>query len=230
LDDETDPIDETPDAFLFVWACGFELAIGIIGLVLASIIGVDARAYLPRLNNVDWSVIGQQFAVGAAASIPMILAIAVLMRVPHESIRAIKRLSDSPTMKALLGLSNGELLVLSVCAGVGEELAFRGFLLPWLTAMHDPAGAVANPFEIGESFQTAVPGLLVSAIVISSIAFGLLHPITKLYVFVAALMGVYFGVLMVLTDSLLVPIVTHAVYDAAQFLMAKRELASEQEE
>lgn len=228
MDDEIDPTDEAPDELLFVWACGFELAIGIAGLLVASIVGVDARAYLPRLNNVAWGAVGIELLIGVAASIPMLIAIALLMKVPHASIDAIKRLSDAPTMKALLSLSHGELLVLSVCAGIGEELAFRGFLLPWITAMRDPTDVAANTFNIGDGFQMAVPALLVTAIFVSSIAFGLLHPITKLYVVVASLMGIYFAVLMVITDSLLVPIVTHAVYDAAQFIMAKRELAREQ--
>lgn len=227
LDEETDPNEEAPDDFLFVWACGFELAIGAIGLLLASLFSVDARAYLPRIDAVDWVQIGEHVGIGAVASLPMLAAIALLMKVPHESIDAIKRLSDAPTMKALLGLNYAELFVLSVCAGIGEELAFRGFLMPWFTAIRDPNDAAFNTFAIGDSFQTAVPALLVIALVFSSIAFGLLHPITKLYVVVASLMGIYFGALLIAFDSLLVPIVTHAVYDAAQFVMAKRELGQD---
>lgn len=227
MNEESPFSEETPDEFLFVWACGFELSIGAAGLGLAWLLGVDARAYLGRIDQLTWQSVGTELAIGAAASIPMLIAISLLMKIPHEAIDAIKRLSDAPTMKALLSLSVGELLALSLCAGIGEEVAFRGFLLPWITAMHDATGQTANPFEVGDSFQTAVPGLLAAALVCSSIGFGMLHPITKLYVVVASLMGAYFAVLLIATDSLLVPIVAHAVYDAAQFLIAKRELESE---
>ena len=71
--------------------------------------------------------------------------------------------------KTLLSLSPVELILISICAGVGEELLFRGWLLYWL-AGYAPAGAESRMFEYG------------AALVASSIAFGLVHPITKLYV------------------------------------------------
>ena len=212
---------------MFVWACGFELAIGIVGLTLGWILGVDARAYIGQVKDLTWQSVGIDLGIGVVASIPMTIAIALLMRVPHESITAIKRLSDAPTMKALLSLTRIELLTLSVCAGIGEELAFRGFLLPWITAIGGSSITSANPFAVGDSFRTAAPAMLAAAVAFSSIAFGLLHPITKLYVLVAALMGVYFAALLILTDSLVVPIIAHAVYDATQFLIAKREIPEE---
>lgn len=227
MNDETNPNEEQPDDFMFVWACGFELAIGVVGLTLGWILGVDARAYIGHLKDLTWQSVGMDLGMGAIASIPMTVAVALLMRIPHESITAIKRLSDAPTMKALLSMTRIELLTLSVCAGIGEELAFRGFLLPWITAIGDSSSSFVNPFTVGDSFRTAAPVMLTAAILFSSIGFGLLHPITKLYVVVAALMGVYFGALLVVTDSLVVPIVAHATYDASQFLIAKREIQDE---
>ena len=228
MNDETNPTEEASDEFLFVWACGFELSIGVVGLLLAWLVGIDALAYMGRLEELAWQPVAIDIGIGAIASLPMLLAIYLLMKVPHEAINAIKQLSDVPTMKALLSLSHAELLTLSICAGIGEEIAFRGCLLPWITSLKDATGQIVNPFDVGDSFSVAIPGLLVIAILISSIGFGLLHPITKLYVLVASLMGVYFSILMIMTDSLLVPIVTHAAYDAAQFWIAKRELEAEE--
>ncbi len=227
MNEDTPPQEEASDEFLFVWACGFELAIGLAGLLLAWLLGIDARAYLGRIDKLAWKSVAVELGIGVVASIPMLIAITLLMKIPHDAIDAIKRLSDAPTMKALLSLSHGELLTLSLCAGIGEELAFRGCLLPWLTAAGGSDGPLSNPFQVGDSFSEAVPGLLAAAVLVSSIGFGLLHPITKLYVLVASLMGIYFAALMIATDSLLVPIVTHAAYDAAQFLIAKRELDAE---
>jgi membrane protease YdiL (CAAX protease family) len=84
-----------------------------------------------------------------------------------------------------------DLALVSIAAGVGEELLFRGLIqgaaTPWLGTW----GAVA------------VAGLL----------FGLAHPITTAYIVFAAAMGVYLGVLWVVCDNLLAPIVAHALYD-----------------
>ena len=60
------------------------------------------------------------------------------------------------------------------------------------------------------------------ALVASSLVFGLFHPITKLYIFLAALMGLYFGGLLLYTGNLLVPIAAHATYDAVQLILTAR--------
>lgn len=78
--------------------------------------------------------------------------------------------------------------MVALCAGVGEELFFRGLLQT----------------EFGLAF--------------ASFAFSFLHfgPAVKKYLFIAALyvvIGAYFGLLFARTESLLVPIVTHVVYD-----------------
>lgn len=216
-DDETTDESQLEPNLLFLWASSFELAIGLLGLVVASIAGLDARAYLPRWDDISVSVMADQIGIGAAAAIPMAIVVWLIMKIPHKAIDAIKRLGDDPTMKSLLSLSYAELFTLSLCAGIGEELAFRGCLLPLMAGMAD------GTHEIGASLSNAVPTVLVAAVFLSSVAFGLLHPITKLYVGVAGLMGVYFAVLLVVTDSLVVPIVAHAVYDAIQFAIAKRE-------
>ena len=54
-----------------------------------------------------------------------------------------------------------------------------------------------------------------------------MHPITKLYVVLAALMGVYFGVLMLWSGNLLVPIAAHAAYDAVQLILTARQSDAE---
>ena len=53
------------------------------------------------------------------------------------------------------------------------------------------------------------------AVLVTSTLFGLAHLVTPTYAVLAGLIGIYFGVLAVVTDSLLVPIVAHALYDYA---------------
>ncbi|MDQ2070047.1 CPBP family intramembrane glutamic endopeptidase [Natronospira bacteriovora] len=82
-------------------------------------------------------------------------------------------------------------LPLSILAGVGEELLFRGVLqqalAQWLNA---PVAILAT-------------GLL----------FGLVHAISRAYFIVATLMGIYMGLLFHWSGNLLLPILIHALYD-----------------
>merc|ERR1712238_397172 len=64
------------------------------------------------------------------------------------------------------------------------------------------------------------------AVGIASIIFGLLHAVTPLYAFLAALASVYFGWLYLITGNLAIPIVTHAFYDWAALLYAHWTVAN----
>ncbi|TWT93874.1 CPBP family intramembrane glutamic endopeptidase [Stieleria varia] len=194
---------------VFLWATTFEIGLGLIALIVGWIIGPDARELLPQLSNDSVGLLLWQILIGCAASLPMVALVALLLRLPFEPIREITRLSEDDTMKALLRLTPIELIVISACAGVGEELLFRGWLLPFLA---------------GGSNVLEQPTIAIGASIIgSSILFGLVHPITKLYVVLAGFMGVYFAFLMLATGSLLIPIATHACYDAIQLLIASRQ-------
>lgn len=76
-------------------------------------------------------------------------------------------------------------------AGVGEELLFRGFLQTWLN----------SHFAIAW------------AILLASIIFGLLHYLSHAYFICTILMSIALGIGYYLTDSLLMVMVWHGVYD-----------------
>jgi membrane protease YdiL (CAAX protease family) len=153
---------------------------------------------------------------GLAAAIPIVIVIELIRHIPWEPIRELERLTEQGMVKSLLELTPWELIVISICAGIGEELLFRGWMMYWLA---DGLSLLAP--EIPS--QT----LLIVALAVSSLVFGFFHPITKLYVVLATLMGVYFGLLVIWTGNLLVPITAHAAYDAAQLLLTKREVHQE---
>jgi membrane protease YdiL (CAAX protease family) len=123
----------------------------------------------------------------------------------------LEKLSDDAMIKALLRLRPSELIVISLCAGIGEELLFRGWLMNWLA----DTIALASPAIDSQL-------VMIVALIGSSIVFGLFHPITRLYIVLAALMGLYFGGLMMWTGNLLVPMTAHAAYDAVQLLITRR--------
>lgn len=222
-DQEIDGSPE-PDDTLFLWACGFSLAVGGVGILLGSIVGFDARAYLPKPEEMNPWQIAIDFGIGTLAAVPMVIAVMLIMLIPHSAVDGIKKFGESPLIKSMLSLTRLELILISLCAGVGEEVAFRGCLLPWITALHGEDGQPLNQFEVGDPLLSAHPGMLAVGVVVSSLAFGLLHPVSRLYIGIAALMGAYFSALMIATDSLLVPIVAHAAYDAVQMLLGKRSI------
>ncbi len=84
-----------------------------------------------------------------------------------------------------------DLCFISVFAGFGEELLFRGVI------------------------QTKL------GIVVASIIFGLLHFITPAYCIIATIMGFYMGFLYQYCDSLLVPIQLHFVYDLGALIFLR---------
>jgi membrane protease YdiL (CAAX protease family) len=84
-----------------------------------------------------------------------------------------------------------DLIMISFAAGFAEELLFRGVLQARF------------------------------GIVIASIIFGLVHFISPLYVIITTLMGLYIGAFYYFTESLLVPIQMHFIYDLGALLYLK---------
>lgn len=66
---------------------------------------------------------------------------------------------------------------------------------------------------------------MIAAIVLSNIVFGLLHMRTVLYAVIAGSLGVYLGVLYLVTDNLLAPIMTHMLYDLVALEYTRRAVA-----
>jgi len=128
---------------------------------------------------------------GAAATVPMLLG---LLWIVQSRLRPVARLTEAVTALAaqlFAGASWLELLLVAAVAGFGEELLFRGLIQAWVEATRGPA-----------------VGLLVA-----SLLFGLAHPISLTYAVLAAGIGFYLGWLWLYSGNLLVPIVTHALYD-----------------
>jgi len=80
-------------------------------------------------------------------------------------------------------------------AGLGEEMLFRGVVQQ----------ALAN--WIGS------PAGVWIALGIAAVLFALAHSITVAYAVLAGLIGLYLGGIWLVSDNLLVPITTHALYD-----------------
>jgi membrane protease YdiL (CAAX protease family) len=123
------------------------------------------------------------------------------VRWPVGPLARVKQLSEDIIGPLFAGCSLVELAVLSLLAGIGEEALFRAVIL-------DALGRHLGP----------VAGLL-----LSSLVFGLLHPLSTSYFVLATLLGLYLGCCWLITENLLVVIISHAFYDfVALVYLARR--------
>ncbi len=216
--DEPQPESQSPDEF-FLTAVLFEMALGLIALGLGWWIGPDPREMIPPFDPDAVGPIVSGVLWGLLATVPILIFMEIVRRIPCEAVRKLERLSDEGMMQTLLSLHPLEMIAISLCAGIGEELLFRGWLM---YGVADTYQWLAGFSSLGDHPAATAVGLTV-ALVLSSVAFGLVHPITKLYIVLAAVMGLYLGALVIGTGNLLIPITAHAAYDAVQMLMAARE-------
>jgi uncharacterized protein len=143
----------------------------------------------PPFEDLRWS--SRDACLGIAATLPLVALFLACDRVPFEPFRKIRRFFDEAVRPMFASSTIAGLAVLSLAAGVGEEVLFRGVIQPLLAHRFGPAvGLIA-----------------------SSLLFGLVHAITPTYVVLAGLIGVYLGLLFMAGDNLLIPIVVHALYD-----------------
>jgi membrane protease YdiL (CAAX protease family) len=153
------------------------------------------------LEGFTWSI--RDAVLGLLAALPMYGLFRLLMRWPIGPLEHLKRFF-AETLTPLLGSRpDSDLALISMAAGVGEEMLFRGVL----------QGVLARWLGTWEGLAVA------------SLLFGLLHPISTTYVVVAGLLGAYLGAVWILSGNLLVVVIAHAVYDylALRALFRDRE-------
>ena len=139
-------------------------------------------------------------SVGLTAAAAMSLANYGLLRMvpPVRPVRAIRRLYVEKFRPLFAAATPVEILVVSLAAGIGEELLFRG--------------AVQAEFGL----------------VVASVCFGLAHiggRVWFVFGFWVVVMGLGLGGLTVVTGGLGASIVSHVVYDAAAITYIHREAA-----
>jgi hypothetical protein len=149
--------------------------------------------------SLQWSV--RAFVWGVGGAVPMFLLFLVAHYFAVGPFRSVKRFLVDTLGPSLDACHWYDLILLSLLAGVTEELLFRGVLQPWLE-------------QWGTAFGLTVSNLL----------FGLAHAITPLYAVLAGLSGAYLGWLFDASGdrNLLTPIVTHTVYDYLAFVVVLR--------
>ncbi|MBR30378.1 MAG: CPBP family intramembrane metalloprotease [Spirochaetaceae bacterium] len=130
-------------------------------------------------------------ALGLAAIVPMFLGFLLIGKLNLEPLRLLRSKLDQVILPLFRGLYLSDLFWLSILAGVGEELLFRGFFHLWIS---DWLG-------------------LPAAVILTAVLFGLVHWVTPIYALIAGLMGLLLSASLVYTDNLLVAILVHGLYD-----------------
>ncbi|MGH7171896.1 MAG: lysostaphin resistance A-like protein [Gemmataceae bacterium] len=138
---------------------------------------------------------------GVLAALPLVALFFVLLRWPIGPLKRIQRFSEDVIRPLLAPCSVIDLLGISLLAGLGEEILFRGVVQE----------AFANWFNVWVG------------VLVASVLFGLMHSITFTYALLAALMGAFLGCVWLWADqNLLVIVLTHALYDFLALLWLLR--------
>jgi membrane protease YdiL (CAAX protease family) len=179
---------------LFLVALVSESVLAVMALLLA-------RLFLGSFFPWPFSLDGTDAAIGALAAMPPALVVLSLWSPMLARFATIRRARDHmlARMKPVLArpLANcrwPEAAGISVCAGLGEEIFFRGLL---------------------QSTLGTIPSALV---------FGVLHALTLFYFLLATAIGLYFSLLLATSGNLLVPVVAHAVYDLFALYLLRQKL------
>ena len=165
------------------------IAVAFEGGLAALAWGLGAAFGIPAFGDLRFT--GPAVLLGVAASLPLLAAVALALRSRWPPLARLRETVHRVVGELFADFSLVDLAIVSALAGIGEEALFRGFL------------------------QTALAGRLGTwtAVAVAGVLFGLAHFVSLTYAVYAALVGVYLGALMVLSDNLLVPVLVHALFD-----------------
>ena len=171
-------------------AAGFEFGLGAVAWGIGYISGIDV------LDSARYTIKGM--VAGVMATIPLLVGLLFLLRWPVgpfadlvDKTRHFARMFLAPC--GVFGLG-----VIAIGAGIGEEMLTRGLI-------HTFALQHMTPFP---------------ALILAGVIFGLMHPISSIYVVVAGVIGIYLGIVWQASGpDLVAPIVAHALYDFIALLV-----------
>ncbi len=180
------PEDERPARdVIIIFAVFFEAGLAPFSLILGWFLGH------PPLGGFVWNP--GDVLWGVAAAFPLIAMFLTILIWPIGPLARAKQFCDREVAPMFENSTWSDLAMLSLSAGVGEEMLFRGVLQPAFT------------HGMG----------LTWGLVLASVLFGLLHPISLSYIAIAAALGFYFGAVRIINGNLLAVMVTHSLFDFA---------------
>lgn len=177
----------SPTKQFLIWAAMFEGGTAVLAL------GLGWWLSKPPWMMVQWRIEG--VVGGVLAALPLIGVVIGSVHFGWGPLARLSRIVQQMLLPLFRSASAIDLAVISILAGLGEELLFRG--------------VIQYQIEVGAG-ESIGPWV---GLIAASISFGLLHWVTFGYAVLAGAIGLYLGWLWLATGNLLVPIVTHAFYD-----------------
>jgi len=187
---EEDPLQEPENEkagreVIIIFAVFFEAGLAPLSLFLGWLLGH------PPLQRLSWSM--WDAGLGVLAAVPLFLMFLAMLRWPVGPLLRVKKFCEYEVVPLLENSSWSEIGLISLSAGVGEEMLFRGVL---------------------QASFTQWLGLYLG-VSLASLLFGLLHPISITYMVIIAILGLYLGAVFYGAGNVLTVMITHAVYDFA---------------
>lgn len=190
IEDEAPPeIPPAPPGIFWVAALT-ELLTGVVALMLCKLTGINP--------------LGPKFQISlnqVVKAIQIFVPFSILFWIMEKAIPSnVQRAIDKRFRSFFDDRWISSIFVFCTFVAIGEELLFRGWLLPWFSSI-------------------GLPGIW--PVLLSAIVFGALHAYTKLYMLMASVAGALLGFMYVQTGSLLHPLIVHFIYDFATIMMLK---------
>ncbi len=192
--DGCEPEERAPRANMAAIAVAFEGGLGLLALLLGwvwdiwPIPGIDRAA-------VSWQAVQPAVLSGLGATAPLLVGLWLMDRFPVGPLAGLQCDLERTVKPLFRECSVGELAAVSLAAGIGEEMLFRGLAQQAFQAWWGP------------------PWGALIALIAASALFGAAHFLSVTYAILAACAGLYFGALMIWTESLVAPALTHSLYD-----------------
>jgi membrane protease YdiL (CAAX protease family) len=186
----------TTSPYFPLQAAAFEAGLAVLAIVLGWVFSQSpSEAIKMNLSGV---------ALGVAAVLPLLGMLFACRKLRWPAVQAVWRVLDEVVVPMFRACNWIEIAAISLLAGIGEELLFRGLLQSGLAEWsgsflpHTHAGA-----HLGDWM----------AVLAAALIFGALHAVNLAYAVLATLMGIYLGWLFLATGNLAVPIIAHGLYD-----------------
>jgi len=171
----------------FALAVLVEGAFAIVAVLLAWLFSVPLREQIPPWGPLlAWAV-----ARGLLVTLLMLMVFWWLSHSDRPMLRQLREQVEWLIREMFPDANLGQLALVALLAGVGEELLFRGVIQSLLVG-----------------WTTPLVGL-----VVTSLLFGAAHALSKLYFLLATLISLCFGWLTLHYNDLVAPLVAHSVYD-----------------
>lgn len=189
-----DQLSRAATAQLVIYGTLLECGIGLLAVIVGWLLD------LPLWEAVRWE--RRAVLMGVVAILPMLGVLLVVEWLPGRVFAALRQLLDRVVAPLFRSATLWEIAMISFVAGLGEEAFFRGIIQRGLMRILAPQGYTGT-LDAG----TVLP------ILVAALLFGFAHPLSRLYIILTTGIGAYLGVLFTVTGNLLVPMVSHGLYD-----------------